>query len=87
MGPPTMTLRGSSRVPQKASTSAMGVPIGTSRFFGCATASPATVSRLFTSGIPVFRNLPMLDTVVTFSIMPPTLVCRAPRGTVRPVAL
>ena len=64
----------------------MGVPMGTSRFFGCKMASPATVSRLWVRGIPVFRNFPMVDTVVTFSIMTPTLVCRAPRGTVRPVA-
>ena len=58
----------------------MGVPMGTSRFFGCKMASPATVSRLWVRGIPVFSNFPMVDTVVTFSIMTPTLVCRAPGG-------
>ena len=41
-------------------------------FWGRAMASPSTVIRLDTSGMPVFRYLPRVDTEVTFMTMQPT---------------
>ena len=86
MGPPISTLAApSSMPPQKSSTSRMGVPMMTSAFFGSFTPGPSTVRRFVVSGMPVARNLPSADTVVTFITSTPTSAGRPPRGTSRPV--
>ena len=58
--------------PQAAMTSLYMVPMGTSMFWGLAMASPSTVRRLLTSGMPVFKYLPKVDTLVTFIMTQPT---------------
>ena len=80
MGPPMITLPTvtSSFTPQKSSTSCRGVPTMTSTFLGSLTASPSTVMRRVTSGMPVARYLPMVDTVVTFSTITPASAGRPP---------
>ena len=87
MGPPLISLATvtPSFRPQKSSTSRRGVPMMASTFLGSLMASPFTVRRLVTRGIPVARNLPMVDTVVTFSTITPASLGRPPWGTSRPV--
>ncbi len=58
--------------PQASMTSRYSVPMGTSMFWGLAMASPSTVTRFVTSGIPVLRNLPRVETLVTFMMTQPT---------------
>ena len=53
-------------------TSRYSVPMGTSMFWGLAMASPSTVTRFVTSGMPVLRNLPSVETLVTFMMTQPT---------------
>ena len=45
-------------------------------FWGLAMASPSTVTRFVTSGMPVLRNLPSVETLVTFMMTQPTSAAR-----------
>jgi len=87
MGPPSTTLCGSFVSPANSMTSRRRVPMMMFALQGRAMASPETVKRLLTRGIPVFRKRPMEAMVVTLFNMTPTSVWRFPRGTTRPVAL
>ena len=75
IGPPKMILPSSTpslTPPQASMTSRYSVPMGTSMFWGLAMASPSTVTRFVTSGMPVLRNLPSVETLVTFMMTQPT---------------
>ena len=60
IGPPKMILPSSTpslTPPQASMTSRYSVPMGTSMFWGLAMASPSTVTRFVTSGMPVLTGL------------------------------
>ena len=64
--------------PQASITSRYSVPMGTSMFWGLAMASPSTVTRFDTRGMPVLRNLPSVDTEVTFMMTQPGIARAGP---------